>query len=86
MATTKFSMIYVNEETKNVLINELSGEYTYKMATAIAKELCGKQGDLLITVTESAKIFPNGEDKRVEKIDDTSLRICTKELKENSIG
>ena len=45
MAATKFSMIYLNEKTGNVLVNELGGKYTYKMATAIAKEVCERNKD-----------------------------------------
>lgn len=81
MATTKFSMIFINEETGNILVNELSGEYTYKMATAIAKELCERSRDLLITVTETKKIFPSGENERVTKVDEIGWRVNTGKIK-----
>lgn len=80
MAATKFSMVYLNEKTGNVLVNELSGKYTYKMATAIAKEVCERNEDLLITVVETTKMFPNGENERVTKIADCGWQIKTKEL------
>ena len=38
MATTKFSVITTGDNpTFHVLVKELPGEYTYKMATEIAK-------------------------------------------------
>lgn len=75
MASTKFSVIIKSKETKNVLTYEMNFETTYKTALAIAKETCSRNGDDLIAVIESKKIFPNGITEGIEKIGEKAYRL-----------
>lgn len=75
MATSKFTVIFKSKETKNVLTYEMNFETTYKTAIAIAKESCSRDGDDLIAVVESKKIFPNGISENIEKIGERAYRL-----------
>lgn len=67
MATTKFSVITTgNNPTFHVLVKELPGEYTYKMATEIAKAVVPTDEEI-IAVIETWKLYPNKNEKTEKK-------------------
>lgn len=63
MAATKFSVITTGENPSfHILVKELPGEYTYKIAVTIAKAIVPKDEDI-IAVVESWKLYPNKNEK-----------------------
>lgn len=75
MATSKFTVIFKSKETKNILTYEMSTETTYKTAVAFAKEVCLREGDDLIAVVESKRMFPNGISENITKIGEKAYRL-----------
>lgn len=65
MAATKFSVIRQSKINNELLITEISKEYTYKTAVEIAKFSTEENWEL-IAVVESWKLYPN-ENKKNEK-------------------
>lgn len=77
MATTKFSVITTGDKpTFHVLVKELPGEYTYKMATEIAKAIVPTDEEI-IAVIETWKLYPKKNEKteKKNKMDDTKQGI-----------
>ena len=77
MATTKFSVITTGDNpTFHVLVKELPGEYTYKMATEIAKAVVPTD-EKIIAIVESWKLYPKKNEKteKKNKICDTEQGI-----------
>lgn len=67
MATTKFSVITTGDNpTFHVLVKELPGEYTYKMATEIAKAVVPTNEEI-IAVIETWKLYPKKNEKTEKK-------------------
>lgn len=73
MATTKFSVITTGDNPSwHIHVKELPGEHTYKVAVTIAKALMQEvEGEKIIAVVESWKLYPN-ENEKTEKKDKIS--------------
>ena len=69
MAETKFTAIYVNNESK-IIEREIPGMNTYKIAEKFAKMLNDPEETKLVCVIESWKLYPkeNEKTKKDQKI------------------
>lgn len=65
MAATKFTAIYVNNESK-IIKREIPGTNTYKIAEKFAKMLNDPEETKLVCVIETWKLHPN-ENEKTEK-------------------
>lgn len=73
MAATKFSVITTgNNPSRHIRVKELPGEHTYKVAVTVAKALMQEvEGEEIVAVIESWKLYPN-ENEKTEKKDKIS--------------
>ena len=69
MATTKFSVITTGDNPSwHIRVKELPGEHTYKIAVTIAKALMQEvEGEEIVAVVESWKLYPNENEKKTNK-------------------
>ena len=69
MATTKFSVITTGDNPSwHIRVKELPGEHTYKVAVTIAKALMQEvEGEEIVAVVESWKLYPNKNEKKTNK-------------------
>lgn len=76
MAATKFTAIYVNNESK-IIKREIPGMNTYTIATKFAIMLNDPEETKLVCVVESWKLYPkeNEETKKKDNVCDTEQRI-----------
>lgn len=79
MAATKFSVITTGDKPSfHICVKELSGVHTYKVAVTVAKALTQEiEGEQIIAVVESWKLYPNENEKteKKNKMDDTEQGI-----------
>lgn len=69
MAATKFSVITTgNNPSWHICVKELPGEHTYKVAVTVAKALMQEvEGEEIVAVVESWKLYPNENEKKTNK-------------------
>ena len=70
MAATKFSVITTgNNPSFHISVKELPGEHTYKEAVTVAKALMQEvEGEKIVAVVESWKLYPNENEKKTNAI------------------
>lgn len=69
MAATKFSVITTGDNPSwHIRVKELPGEHTYKVAVTVAKALMQEvEGEEIVAVVESWKLYPNENEKTEKK-------------------
>ena len=69
MAATKFSVITTGDNPSwHICVKELPGKHTYKVAVTVAKALMQKdEGEKIVAVVESWKLYPNENEKKTNK-------------------
>jgi len=85
MAATKFTAIYVNN-TGNIIVREIPGRNTYKIAEKFAIMLNDPEETKLICVVETWKLYPKKmkKPKKIKKyVSDSFLFDTFKQLKEH---
>ena len=69
MAATKFSVITTGDNPSwRICVKELPGKHTYKVAVTVAKALIQEvEGEEIVAVVESWKLYPNENEKKTNK-------------------
>ena len=79
MAATKFSVITTGDKpSSHICVKELPGEHTCKIAVTVARALMQEiEGEQIIAVVESWKLYPNENEKteKKNKMDSTEQGI-----------